>query len=152
MSYIVASFINSKSRLTSSSQAYLSSVGYTDVTGATATSLANTLKSVYTSIHTRTEYLSAWSVIQTAIPTDVYKSLEDKGYDYIETTAPPSWYTGLPDSVKDELMEEQDALQSAADEVLEITRTSTGGATQQTAPIVAGGMAAAGFLGAIAML
>lgn len=122
------------------------------MTGATATTLANTLKSVYTSIHTRTEYLSAWSVIQTAIPTDVYKSIQNQGYTYIETTAPPSWYTGLPESVQEEIIDEQDAVRSAADKVLEITRTSSGGATQQTAPLVAGGMAAAGLLGAVAML
>lgn len=111
------------------------------------------MKSVYTSIHTRTEYLSAWSVIHTAVPSNVAESLEAHGYTYFATTAEPAWFTGLPKSVRKELMKEQDAVESVVTKVLKITKTSTGGAMQQTAaPVMAGGVAAAGFLGAVAML
>lgn len=91
-------------------------------------------------------------MVRTAIPTKVYQSILDNGHTFIQTTDPPAWYTGLPKGVQKEIINEQEAVRSVADKVLEITRTSTGGATQQTAPIVAGGVAAAGFLGAVAML
>lgn len=87
------------------------------------------------------------------MPTKVAESLEASGYTYFATTAAPDWYTGLPKDVKKELMREQDAVESVVDKVLKVTSSSTGGAMQQTAaPVMAGGVAAAGFLGAVAML
>jgi membrane protease subunit (stomatin/prohibitin family) len=90
--------------------------------------------------------------METALPTSVYRSLQVSGYDNVATTAPPTWYTKLPKDARKEVLKEQSALNSVVTEVLDITQTSTGGAMQQTAPVVAGGAAAAGFLGAVAML
>ncbi|OKL61197.1 hypothetical protein UA08_03155 [Talaromyces atroroseus] len=132
---------------------YLSSVGITDtgITGTQATSLAYALESAYSSIETRSQYTSAWSVMATAISSDTFESLASSGYKHIVTTAEPAWFTGLPDSVKSELLLEQSQLDSVEMSVLsKSTSTSKGDAPQNT--LAAGGFFAAGLLGVAALL
>ncbi|RAO71445.1 uncharacterized protein BHQ10_007457 [Talaromyces amestolkiae] len=132
---------------------YLAGFGITSgISGAQATSLASALLSLKEQQTTQSAYISAWSVIQTAVPTGVWNSLESSGFRYqldSSTTVEPSWYSSLPDSVKKELVAEESQLQSVEEKYL-ATTTSSGMAAQQT--LAAGGVLAAGILGVAALL
>ena len=91
-------------------------------------------------------------MIQTAVPTSVLNSIEASGFRFqldSSTTAEPSWYSSLPDSVKKELLAEESQVQSVEDKYL-ATTSSHGMAAQQT--LAVGGVLAAGVLGVAALL
>jgi len=131
-------------------EAYLTSHGITGQISATqATSLAYALESAYSSIGTRSQYSSAWSVMATAVPADTFESIAVSGIPYITTTAEPSWFSALPDSVKSELLLEQSQLGSVENSILS-TGTSKAVAPQNT--LAVGGVLAAGLVGVAALL
>lgn len=101
---------------------------------------------------TQSAYLSAWSVIATAVPTDVWNSIDSSGWRFQlgpSTTAEPSWYSDLPDSAKKELLAEESKVASIEDKYL-ATTASSGMAAKQT--LAVGGALAAGVLGVAALL
>ncbi|GAD92103.1 hypothetical protein PVAR5_0689, partial [Paecilomyces variotii No. 5] len=109
-----------------SAEEFLSSVGVTDVpNGKTATKLASALKSVYSSIRTRSDWESAMSVLHTAAPT-----LTSEYVPSVDTTDPPKWFTGLPKEVKSEILSGQSVIDHVYTSVLKI-KTSKGDAAAQ---------------------
>jgi hypothetical protein len=132
---------------------FLAGYGITSgVSGAQATSLASALLSLNEEQITQSAYISAWSVIATAVPTSVLDSIDASGFRFqldSSTTVEPSWYSSLPDSVKKELVAEESQVKSVEDKYL-ATTSSSGMAAQQTLAI--GGVLAAGVLGVAALL
>ncbi|GAM38415.1 hypothetical protein TCE0_033f09116 [Talaromyces pinophilus] len=132
---------------------FLAGYGITSgISGAQATSLASAILSLNEEQMTQSAYISAWSVIATAVPTSVWNSIQSSGYNFqldSSTTVEPSWYSSLPDSVKKELLAEESQLLSVEDKYL-ATATSSGMAAQQT--LAVGGVLAAGILGVAALL
>ncbi|KAL1845679.1 hypothetical protein Plec18167_009165 [Paecilomyces lecythidis] len=132
-----------------SAEDYLSSVGVTGVSdGKTATKLASALSSAYSSIGTRSDYESAMSVLETAVPT-----ITKSGYlQHIYTTDPPKWFTGLPKDVKSEILSGQSVIEHVITSVLKIKTSKGNAAAQPTAQVMAGGAVMAGALGVVALL
>ncbi|KAJ9302772.1 hypothetical protein DTO271G3_146 [Paecilomyces variotii] len=132
-----------------SAEEYLSQAGVTGVTnGKTATKLASALKSAYSSIGTRSDYESAMSVLNTAVPTITRSSF----FEHVDTTAPPKWFTGLPKEVKNEILSEQSVIEHVITSVLKIKSSKGNAAAQPTAQVMAGGAVMAGALGVVALL
>ncbi|CRG91823.1 hypothetical protein PISL3812_08877 [Talaromyces islandicus] len=133
---------------------FLSGFGITtSLPGAKATSLANALYSLNEAQKTRPEATSLWEAFETAVPSSVQDSVSRFGYTFqldASTTWEPSWFTDLPDSAQKELLLEESQILSVENEYL-ATSTSSGVASQQTLA-AAGGLLAAGFVGALALL
>jgi hypothetical protein len=86
------------------------------------------------------------------VPTKVWESITEHQFvKHIDTTAPPSWFTGLPKNVKNEILSGQTAIEDVYTSVLKI-KTSKAQAAQPTAHVMAGGAVLAGALGVVAML
>ena len=128
------------------SSSVLSQYGITGVSGHKATKIADAILSAQSSILTRSDYLSAVSVVATQLDGEVFQSIYNNGFPYITSTAPPSWFTGLPSKVQSELYSAESVMGSVYS-----SATSAAGAARPTAAFVAGIVGAAGVLGLAAV-
>ena len=118
-------------------------------TGPTLTKLANEMQSAFSSLNSRKDVQSMFSVLSTKVPHSVLTSAETDGWPYVTSTKQPSWFTPLPGDVKSIYQGWQGVLRGVETSVLHIT---TNGAPQPTGVVAVGGMAAAGVMGVVAML
>ena len=137
-------------------QALESQYGLTSVTtGKTLTSLYSALVSADSSMNTRSDDMSAFSVLATAVPASVVSSISRSGIAYITPTAPPDWFSkDLPKDVQSVLLSRQSVLRSVETKILKIksTGTSTGGVSRATGEVALGGLVAGAVVGVIAAL
>jgi hypothetical protein len=124
----------------------LSRFHVSDIKGSKATELADALVAAESSIVTRSAYRSAVSVVASQVDGEVFKSVANSGFPHITSTAPPTWFTGLPSRVQKEIYSAQSVLGSVYSSV-----TSTGEATRSTAGVVAGVLYAIGVFGLAAI-
>lgn len=106
------------------------------------------------SMRTRSDLISALSVLETAVPASVASSISEHGLHYITSSAAPSWFTHLPKDVQSQLYSAQSVEWSIETKILKISSTASeaGAAAPTAAALGFAGAAAAGLLGVAAML
>src|SRR5271154_6266291 len=132
-----------------------SEFGLTSVTkGPALTSLASALQSAASSMTTRHDLQSAYSVLATAAPNSVIQSISASGFQHIYTTAPPAWFTKLPGDVQTQFLSGQSVLDAVATSVLKVSSTATSnpGVPTATQQLAVAGAAVVGILGVVALL